>query len=75
MQILNHPIMWQQLNALRHADAVKRFSYFSDQMSEQGKSDFDRGMIVGARQVGLIISETAHLLGFSRKSTEFAGYA
>ena len=29
-------------------------------------SDFDRGMIVGARQGGLSISETADLLGFSR---------
>ena len=48
---------------------VKRFSCFSDQMSEWGKkcdlSDFDCGMIVGARQGGLNISETADLLGFS----------
>ena len=29
-------------------------------------SDFDRGMIVGVRQGGLNISETADLLGFSR---------
>ena len=28
-------------------------------------SDFDLGMIVGARQGGLSISETADLLGFS----------
>ena len=28
--------------------------------------DFDCGMIVGARQGGLSISETAQLLGFSR---------
>ena len=36
-------------------------------------SNFDRGMIVGARQGGLSISETADLLGFSwdsRRSTE-----
>ena len=29
------------------------------------RSDFDHGMIVGARQGGLSISETADLLGFS----------
>ena len=34
----------------------------------QTKCDFDRGMIVVARQVGLSISETADLLGFSRKT-------
>ena len=36
MQIFNQPIMWQQLNAFKHADVVKRFSFFSDQMSERG---------------------------------------
>ncbi len=29
-------------------------------------SDFERGMVVGARWAGLSISETADLLGFSR---------
>ena len=29
-------------------------------------SDFNCGMVVGARQGGLSISESAHLLGFSR---------
>ncbi len=28
-------------------------------------SDFERGIVVGARQAGLSISETADLLGFS----------
>ncbi len=28
--------------------------------------DFERGMVVGARRAGLIISKTADLLGFSR---------
>ncbi len=31
-------------------------------------SDFERGMVVGARQAGLTISKTADLLGFSRTS-------
>ncbi len=30
------------------------------------KADFERGMVVGARQAGLSISKTADLLGFSR---------
>ncbi len=29
-------------------------------------SDFERGMVVGARRTGLSISKTADLLGFSR---------
>ncbi len=32
-------------------------------------SDFERGMVVGARRTGLSISETADLLGFSRTTT------
>ncbi len=31
-------------------------------------SDFERGMVVGARRAGLSISKTADLLGFSRKT-------
>jgi len=31
-------------------------------------SDFERGMVVGARQAGLSISETVDLLGFSCKT-------
>ncbi len=31
-------------------------------------SDFERGMVVGARRAGLSISTTADLLGFSRTS-------
>ncbi len=31
-----------------------------------GLSDFERGMVVGARRAGLSISKTADLLGFSR---------
>ena len=44
---------------------VKRFGCCSDQTLECDLSDFDHGMIVGARQAGLRISETADLLGFS----------
>ena len=58
--------MWQQLNALKHAEVVKRF--FRQNEWEGGNvidlSDFDRGTSVGARQGGLSISETADLLGF-----------
>ncbi len=35
-------------------------------MGEKGDlSDFERGMVVGARRAGLSISKTADLLGFS----------
>ena len=54
------------IKACRHGQEVQ---LFSDQMSRIGKNgdlrDFDHGMIVGARQGGLSISETADLLGFS----------
>ena len=51
--------MWQQQNAYKRGDMVKRFSCFSEQMSED-LSDFDREMIVGPRQDGLNVPETAH---------------
>ncbi len=34
-------------------------------------SDFERGMVVGARRAGLSISKTADLLGFSRTTIGF----
>ncbi len=38
-------------------------------MEKKGNlSDFERGMVVGARRAGLSISKTADLLGFSRKT-------
>ena len=58
---------------------VERFSLTPfHQMTEMGKkcdlSDFDCGMIIGARQGGLSISETVDLLWFSgtHQSLEFA---
>ena len=67
IQIFNKPIMWQQLNAYKHADVIKRFSWFSARMQKKcDRSDFDCGMIVGARQGGLSISETADRLVFSQ---------
>ncbi len=46
----------------RHLDVVKT----SIRMGKKGDlSDFERGMVVGARRTGLSISKTADLLGFS----------
>ncbi len=68
-QIANQPITWQQLNAFRHLDVVKTTCWSSNRASEWGRkgdlSDFERGMVVGARRAGLSISKTADLLGFS----------
>ncbi len=69
-QIANQPITWQQLNAFRHLDVVKTTCWSSNRASEWGRkgdlSNFERGMVVGARRAGLSISKTADLLGFSR---------
>ncbi len=49
--------MWSRL--LRFKPSVR--------MGKKGDlSDFERGMVVGARRTGLSISKTADLLGFSR---------
>ena len=66
MQIFNQPIMWQACKACRHGQEVHLFFRPSVRMGKKyDLSDFDLGMIVGARQGGLSISETADLLGFS----------
>ncbi len=63
------PITWQQLNAFRHLDVVKTTSLKFKSSIRMGKkedlSDFERGMVVGARRADLSISKTADLLGFS----------
>ena len=53
----------QCIKACRHGQEVQLF--FRPNVRMGKKSDFDHGMIVGARQGGLSISETADLLGFS----------
>ncbi len=64
-QITYQPITWQKLNAFRHLDAEKFKP--SIRMGKKGDlSDFECGMVVGARRAGLSISKTADLLGFSR---------
>ncbi len=49
-----------------YVNMVKMICWCSDQASEKGDlSDFEQGMVVGARRAGLSISETADLIGFS----------
>ncbi len=65
-QIANQPITWQQLNASRCAEYDLLKFKPSIRMGKKGDlSDFERGMVVGARRAGLSISKTADLLGFS----------
>ncbi len=66
-------ITWQQLDAFRHLDVVKMTCWSPNRVSKWGRngkkgdlSDFDRGMVVGARLAGLSISKSADLQGFSR---------
>ncbi len=66
----NQPITWQQLNAFRLSrcgeDDLLKFKP-SIRMGKKGDlSDFERGMVVGARRAGRSISKTADLLRFSR---------
>ena len=60
MQTFDQPIIWYQLNACGQELSDVRMGKKCD------LRDWDRGMIVGARQGGLSLSETADLLGFSR---------
>ena len=61
--------MWQQLNAFRHVDMVQddllKFKPSIRMGKKDDLSDFEHDMVVGARRVGLSISDTADLLGFS----------
>jgi len=58
---------WQKLNAFRHVDMVKMiYGKFklSIKMGKKGDlSDFECGMVAGARRASLNISETADLQG------------
>ena len=66
--------MWQQLNALKHlghghGQEVQLFFRANVRMGKKcDLSDFDHGMIVGATQGGLNISETDDLMGLSRRT-------
>ena len=55
------------IKACRHGHEFQLFFRPNDRMGKKcDRSDFDSGMIVGARQGDLSISETADPLGFSR---------
>ncbi len=65
-QIANQPITWQQLDAFRCGEEGLLKFKPSIRMGKKGDlSDFERGMVVGARWAGMSISKTANLLGFS----------
>ena len=76
MLILHQPIMRQQqcIKACRRGQEVHLLFRQNVRIWKKcDLSDFSRGMIVGARQGGLSISETADLLGFSCTTvSEFA---
>ncbi len=69
-QNANQPITWQQLNAFRHLDVVKTTCWSSNRASEwRRKGDLvtlNVEWVVGCQTgLGLIISKTVDLLGFS----------
>ena len=72
--------MWQQLNVYKYADVVKTFSCdILTKCQNRGKNviqvTFYHGIIVGAGQGGLCVSETADHLGWdfhAQQSLEFA---
>ena len=68
--LLIHAVI-SSANRVAAAQRIKSRRYGSGasvyvHINRQNVSDFDRGMIIGARQGGLSISETADLQGFSR---------
>ena len=67
IHVSNQPITWQQLDAFRHVDMVDLLKFKpSIRMGKKGDlSDFEHGMVVGAKRAGPSISETADILGFS----------
>ena len=66
MQIFSHVAETKCIKACRRGQEVPLFFGLNVRMGNKcDLSDFDHGMIVGAKQNGLSISETADLLGFS----------
>lgn len=51
--VANQPVTLQQLNVLRHGKIVKL------RRKHQNLSDFEHGLVLGVRQAGLSISQTA----------------
>ena len=63
MYSANHMAATKCIKACRHGQEVQLLFRSNVRMGKKcDLSDFDRGMIVGARQGGLNISETADLL-------------
>lgn len=66
-QTANQPNKWLQPNAFRHVDVAKNTCQFKPSIRKENKgglSNFKHSKVVGARQAGLNILETADLLGF-----------
>jgi len=69
MQISNQPITWQLLECIKECGPGQDYllnSKLNVRMGKKGDlSNFESGMVVGARRAGLSISQPAQLLGFT----------
>ncbi len=69
-QIANQPITWQQLKSTLASrcgeDDLLKFKPSIRMGKKRDLSDFERGMVVGARRASLSILKKADLLRFSR---------